>query len=259
MSSVTLVVKSPAMRGATVKAFQKDVKAAFKRIGIAAPINIDGIYGPAMRGFVASLLRANGGNAAVLMKDGITPALRSKIRGDLYTTAERKLKASKARTDYRAALRARWKKQSSPRVHAPVSRIVTDDWGYHPGVHDGVDVCTDVETVAFAMVKSKVIDVRTGGWWGKAPSGDVSKGDGIVQLEVLESVGPFKKGMHIGYGHCEKPRVKVGQIVEAGTPIAMVGLAVVWHIHLMVNDGSTNRGVGNINPRPLIDYAVKNG
>lgn len=259
MSSVTLQLKSPAMRGTTVKEFQKDVKAAFKRLGIDAPINIDGIYGPAMRGFTAALLRANGGNAAVLMKDGVTPALRSKIRNNIYTAAERKLKASKARIDYRAALRKRWKQQTKVRVHAPVTKIVTDDWGYHPGVHDAVDVCTDVETVAFAMVKSKVIDVRTSGWWGNNPSGDVGKGDGIVQLEVLESVGPFKKGMHIGYGHCEKPRVKVGDVVAAGTPIAMVGLAVVWHIHLMVNDGSTNRGVGNINPRPFIDYAVKNG
>ena len=44
MSSVTLQLKSPAMRGTTVKEFQKDVKAAFKRLGIDAPINIDGIY-----------------------------------------------------------------------------------------------------------------------------------------------------------------------------------------------------------------------
>jgi murein DD-endopeptidase MepM/ murein hydrolase activator NlpD len=258
MSKVVLTVKKPAMRGKTVLAFQKDLKDAFKRIGLNAPVKADGIYGAGTRSLTAALLHANGCNAATLMKDGITPELRSKIRGNKYTSAEKRLKNSKTRKAYRAKLRARWH-ASKPKVHAPVTRIVTDDWGYHPGVHDGVDVCTDVETVAFAMVKSKVIDVRTSGWWGKAPSGNVSKGDGIVQLEVLETVGPFKKGMHIGYGHCEKPRVKVGQIVKAGTPVANVGLAVVYHIHLMVNDGSTTRGVGNINPRPLIDYAVKNG
>ncbi|HMS83629.1 MAG TPA: hypothetical protein PKD12_08265 [Nitrospira sp.] len=259
MSNVILVVKSPAMRGKTVRGFQKDLSAAFKRIGIDAPVHFDGIYGPTMRGLTAALLHANGCSAGKLMTNGITPALRSKIRNDDYTAAEKKLKGSVSRTTYRAELRKRWKNQSGPQVHAPVTKIVTDDWGYHPGVHDGVDVCTDIETVAFAMVKSKIIDVRAGGWWGNNPSGDVSKGDGIVQMEVLETVGPFKRGMHIGYGHCEKAKVKVGQIVEAGTPVAMVGLAVVYHIHLMVNDGSTTRGVGDRDPRPLIDYAVKNG
>ncbi len=94
---------------------------------------------------------------------------------------------------------------------------------------------------------------------GKAPSGDVRKGDGIVQLEVLESVGPFKKGMHIGYGHCEHARVRVGQVVQAGETIALAGLAVAWHIHLMMNNGSTTKGIGNIDPRKCLDYAVKNG
>ena len=109
------------------------------------------------------------------------------------------------------------------------------------------------------MVKSKVIDVRASGWWGKAPSGQVSKGDGIVQLEVLESVGPFKKGQHIGYGHCEHARVRVGQVVQAGETIALAGLAVAWHIHLMVNDGGTKKGIGTRDPRPHLDYSVKHG
>lgn len=259
MSKVTLTVKSPPMTGATVKTFQRELKDAFRKLDISAPVKIDGVYGPGTRSLTASLLHANGCNATLLMKDGITPTLRSKIRNGIYTATERKLKSSKVRTDYRADLRRRWKAQAKARVHAPVTRIVTDSWGYHPGVHDGVDVVTAGQVPCFAMVKSKVIDVRAGGWWGKAPSGDVSKGDGIVQLEVLESVGPFKKGMHLGYGHCEEARVKVGQVVEAGHVIAMTGLAVVHHIHLMVNDGSTAKGVGNINPRPLIDYAVKNG
>lgn len=259
MSSVTLKVKSPPMKGTTVKTFQSDLKAAFKRLGIDAPVKVDGVYGQATRSLTASLLHANGCNATKLMAAGVTPTLRSKIRNNIYTASERKLKASVARTEYRAELRKRWKKQATAKVHAPVTRIVTDSWGYHPGVHDGVDIVTAGQVPCFAMVKSKVIDVRAGGWWGKAPSGDVAKGDGIVQLEVLESVGPFKKGMHLGYGHCEEARVKVGQIVEAGHVIAMTGLAVVHHIHFMVNDGNTSRGVGNINPRPLIDYAVKNG
>lgn len=111
-----------------------------------------------------------------------------------------------------------------------------------------------------AMVKSKIIDVRSAGWWGKSPSGPVSRGDGIVQMEVLESVGPFKKGMHIGYGHCEHARVKVGQVVQPGEVVALVGFAVAAHIHLMVNDGRFGKqGRGSQDPRPLLNYAVKNG
>ena len=106
MSNVVLQIKKPAMRGKTVRGFQKDLKAAFKRIGIDAPIKYDGIYGPAMRGYTAALLHANGGAASKLMVNGVTPALRSKIRNDDYTASEKKLKNSKTRTDYRAALRS---------------------------------------------------------------------------------------------------------------------------------------------------------
>jgi murein DD-endopeptidase MepM/ murein hydrolase activator NlpD len=157
---------------------------------------------------------------------------------------------------YRGELRARW---AEKKVHTPLTRILADTWGYHPPVHDGIDLICPANSPIFAMVKSKVIDVRAGGWWGKAPSGDVRLGDGIIQLEVLESVGPFKKGMHIGYGHAEKAKVRVGQTVEAGDVIGHAGLAVAWHIHLMVNNGRTTKGIGNINPEPLYRYAVKHG
>jgi murein DD-endopeptidase MepM/ murein hydrolase activator NlpD len=155
--------------------------------------------------------------------------------------------------DYRARLRRSWDRAD---VHPPVAKILADTWGYHPPVHDGVDVICPPNAVLFAMCKAKVIDVRSGGWWGKAPSGDVTKGDGIIQLEVLENIGPFKKGHHIGYGHAEKATVKVGQTVNAGDVIGHAGLAVAWHVHLMYNDGSTKKGIGNIDPRPILDYSV---
>jgi murein DD-endopeptidase MepM/ murein hydrolase activator NlpD len=170
-----------------------------------------------------------------------------------------RLKAAEARLKL-LALELDEAKAAERKVHAPVDKILTDTWGYHPPGHDGVDVICEPDAVLRAMVKSKVIDVRTGGWWGKAPSGDVWKGDGIIQIEVLEDVGPFRKGQHIGYGHAEKPYVKVGQIVVAGQPLGHAGLAVAWHIHLMVNNGEVGlRGVGTRDPRPLLDYAVKNG
>lgn len=247
------------MKGDDVKEWQKDVKASFKKMGIDCPIAIDGTYGQQTRAFSAALCKAHGLASNAMVK-GVTPELRVKLRNLKLTNAEKKAKNSKARKDYRAKLRKQWKVS---KVHAPVSKIVTDDWGYHPGVHDGVDVQSIRGAAAFAMVKSKIIDVRTGDWWGNNPSGNVSLGDGIVQMEVLETVGPFKKGMHIGFGHLEQPKdhpvVKVGQIVEAGHIVGIVGLAVTPHIHLMVNSGNTSQGRGTQDPRPLLNYAVKNG
>lgn len=245
------------MRGDDVRDWQKRVKSLFKAMRINCPISIDGVYGQQTRSFTAALCRASGLSAGHAMKNGVTPELRTKLRNNDLTEAQKKTRNSKTRKEYRQKLRKRW---APKKVHAPVNRIVTDDWGYHPGVHDGIDVQSIEGAAVFAMVKSKVIDVRAGGWWGKSPSGDVSKGDGIVQLEVLESVGPFKKGMHIGYGHCEHARVRVGQTVKAGEVICLVGLAVTPHIHLMANRGEVGKqGRGTFDPRTLLNYAIKNG
>jgi murein DD-endopeptidase MepM/ murein hydrolase activator NlpD len=242
-------------KGKDVKAFQQTLVREFKHLNLNPPIVVDGIFGHHTRVYTAALLRARG-ILTKAMEHGVTYELRKKIHDRVMTKAEKKRFHSKARQALRAHLREQWK---TKKVHAPVSTIIADSWGYHPGVHDGIDVICKPNAACFAMVKSKVIDVRAGGWWGKAPSGDVAKGDGIVQLEVLENVGPFKKGMHIGYGHCESARVRVGQVVEAGEVIALAGLAVAWHIHLMMNSGGTTKGVGTMDPRKFLDYAVKNG
>lgn len=252
----TFKVTDPPMKGKDVKDWQVEVKKLFAKMKIDCPISADGIYGVGTRAYTAALCNANGLNASKAMANGVTPELRTKLRHGNLTAAEKKLKAGPNRTAYRAKIRQAWKPK---KVHPPVSKIITDDWGYHPGVHDGIDVVCPDNAACFAMVKSKVIDVRAGGWWGKNPSGDVAKGDGIVQLEVLENVGPFKKGQHIGYGHCEHARVRVGDVVNAGEVIALAGKAVIYHVHLMVNDGSTMKGIGNINPRPYLDYSIKNG
>lgn len=245
------------MKGQDVKLWQDDVKELFKKMKIDCPIKVDGTYGPATRSFTAALCQASGLSAKAAMKDGVTPELRSKLRNkNLLTVSQLKTRNSVTRKDYRAKLREQWRVR---KVHPPVNKIIADSWGFHPGVHDGLDVISIEGAAAFAMVKSKVVDVRASGWWGLHPSGDISRGDGIVQLEVLETVGPFKKGMHIGYGHCEHARVRVGQEVQAGEVIALVGFAVAAHIHLMVNKGGTLRGVGTQDPLPLVNYAVKNG
>lgn len=247
------------MKGSDVKEWQKDVKLLFRKIGIHCPLKVDGIYAQATRAFTASLCEAYGLVSKVAMKDGVTPELRIKLRHKDLTKAEQTCMGSRARKEYRAKLRDRW---TPHQTHSPVSRIIEDSWGFHPGLHDGLDVIALEGTAAFAMVKSKIIDVRPHGWWHLgAPVSQVlrERGDGIVQMQVLESVGPFKKGMHIGYGHCVHPVVKVGQTVEAGEVVAKVGFANAGHIHLMVNDGKTTEGRGNIDPKPFVDYAVKHG
>lgn len=248
------------MHGADVKAWQETIDKEFRHLKMGnCPIKIDGVYGPATRSFTSELLVSRG----ILVKamvNGVTPELRSKIRSRKLTPAEEKRFHSVARVKYRKKLKARW---APAKVHRPVVKIFADSWGFHPGVHDGVDVICPFNAPLFAMVKAKVIDVRASGWWGlgaqPSPGHPVSDGDGIVQLEVLESVGPFKKGHHIGYGHCEHARVKVGQVVEAGHVIAFAGFARAAHIHLMYNDGSTNKGIGNIDPRGILDYSIKHG
>ena len=253
----TFKVKNPPMKGDDVNRWQKDIKEQFARMDIRCPIKITGVYDAPTRAFTASLCHALGMEASKEMLEGVTPNLRSRIRNRDLTISEQR--AYNDRQDWRRKLRKRYDKSDIVAVHRPVTKIIEDSWGYHPPVHDGVDVICHPEAVLYAMVYSRVIDVRSGGWWGKAPSGDVSKGDGIIQLEILRDVGPFKKGHHIGYGHAEKARVKVGDLVTAGEPIGQAGLAVAWHIHLMHNDGSTEKGIGNLDPRPLLDYAVRNG
>lgn len=252
----TYAVKKPYMKGPGIKAWQKTVKALFKKLGIDCPITADGVYGLQSRTYTAMLFKAMGYGRTTLYKKGLTPELRDKVGGSKRTKTELKNFHAKTTVAYRKKIRADLKPK---KVHKPVSVILADSWDYHPGVHDGIDVVCRPNAPVYAMVKAKVIDSRSGNWWGKAPSGDVSKGDGIVQLQVLENVGPFKKGMHLGYGHVEHSRVRVGQIVQAGDHIATAGLAVAWHVHLMVNSGNTSKGIGNINPRAILNYVKKHG
>lgn len=260
MSDRTFQVGRETMQGDDVRGWQDDVKKLFKDMGISYPLKSDGVYGVGTRSATASLCRAMGlESAEAAMAQGVTPELRIKLRNKKLSQVEFNRYHSKERSEYRKSLRARF----NVKVHAPTRGIITDDWGFHPGVHDGVDVVTAKEQPLFAMIRSKVVDVRSAGWWGLGAPKDPAlraKGDGIIQLEVLEAVGPFHKGDHLGYGHAEKACVHVGETVLAGQILGATGFANAWHIHLMVNDGSEGtRGVGTKDPRPCLDYAVKHG
>jgi murein DD-endopeptidase MepM/ murein hydrolase activator NlpD len=251
MSARTLSIDTPHMSGQDVTDWQETLAKQFRVWKVDYPLVIDGDYGVATRAGAATALYGLGIDTGE-MEHGVTPALRIKVRNKKLSAAEsgRYL----ARSRWRARLRK--KHAAGGRVAPPLARIITDTWGYHPGVHDGIDLICAPNATIYALCDARVIDVRAGGWWGKAPSGDKSLGDGIIQLECLTDTGPFKKGMHFGYGHAEHAIVRRGQVVKAGTPLGKAGLAVAWHVHFMVNGGGTTKGIGDRNPRPFVDYAM---
>lgn len=257
MSERTFQVKTPHMHGDDIANWQGEIVNLFALMDIECPLARDGDYGIETRSYTASLCEAYGILSNEAMAKGVTPQLRTKLRGNNFSDAERK--RFEERVDYRRGLRKKWDEMKHGDCALPVKHIIAHSWGYHPGVHDGLDVITEADPQIFAVVKSKVIDARSSGWWGLGkPSNPelAAKGDGIIQLEVLENVGPFKKGMHIGYGHAEKAVVKKGQLVKAGELIGHAGLANAWHIHWMFNDGSTSQGRGNLDPEPFLEYLI---
>jgi hypothetical protein len=150
----TFVLGDKLMTGEDVKQWQDDVKKLFKDVGIKCPIVVDGIYAQATRSFSAALCEAYGLISKTAMAEGVTPELRTKLRHNDLNKAEKSRFESKARKNYRAKLRDRWH-TFSDLVHPPVAKIITDSWGFHPGVHDGEDVIAIEGTAAFAMVRAR--------------------------------------------------------------------------------------------------------
>lgn len=147
-------------------------------------------------------------------------------------------------------------------VAYPVPSVTADSWGYHPPVHDGIDLICPPAAKVYAICDGEIVDVRAGGWWGKgAPSPAVAaKGDGIIQLRCTVDAGPFRKGLVFAYGHAENAQVRVGQKVKAGDLLGHAGLANAWHIHFMVHDHTEGtRGVGDRDPKPFLNYAKARG
>lgn len=255
----TYKVQKPIMHGPGIKSFQQTIKDKFKKLGLNCPIDVDGYWGQQSRTFALELLKAMGMSRSVAHKSGFTPELRDKIVASERTSNEKRSFGSKANKTYRAQLKKQW---APKKAHAIVGKLLADSWDYHPGVHDGIDLLCPPNSPIFAPVKCKVVDVRASGWWGLgAPSNPSvkAKGDGIIQLQVLENVGPFKKGQHLGYGHAEGAKVKVGQVVNAGHVLGHAGLANAWHVHFMVNSGGTLKGIGNVNPRAIVNYTKRQG
>lgn len=148
---------------------------------------------------------------------------------------------------------------SGKRVSTPVDPIKSSSWGYHPGVHDGVDLITEGNDDIVAICDGTIIRAAAGGWWGKGARASgghsISDGDGVIVLRCSVNAGPFKPGLNFVYGHAEHPIVKAGQKVKAGQRIGRAGFANAWHIHFCVNDNNDDRGVGDRDPMPYVNYA----
>jgi murein DD-endopeptidase MepM/ murein hydrolase activator NlpD len=252
MSDRTFRVESPHMQGDDIRQWQKTLNRQFGTWKVNFGVVVDGDYGVATRDATATVLYGLG-IARAAMKEGVPPKLRIKVRNGQLTATER------GRYDKRAEWRKRLRERHKDGGHVapPLAKIISSSWGWTPPVHDGVDLICKPNATLYALCDAKVIDVRSSGWWGKAPTGDVRKGDGIIQLECRTDVGPFKRGMHFGYGHAEHATVRVGQIVKAGEPIGKAGLAVAWHVHFMANAGNTSKGIGDRDPMPFVSYAMK--
>lgn len=192
----------------------------------------------------------------------LTEAFLKRSR-DYWVKEERKAKARvkkahdlhKRRTQQLADLAAA---AAASRVVMPMKRITADTWGYHPGVHDGIDLICPANEPLVAMCKATVTRVSDE-WWGLGNPGGATgdKGDGIIILRCLVDAGPFKRGLNLCYGHAEHPTVRVGETVHAGQVIGKAGFANAWHVHFMVNGRSDTKGVGDRDPRPYLDYAKK--
>ena len=258
-----LIVTDPPMRGRDVANLNRAVhqRLEMRRIDIPSPMHD-------MFTQAAALAAVEAGYFLGLLEDTIlatdkgrrvcTQGAQTIIREPERRTVQQRDRATARHPQtvrgprYYAAL-------SGGGVAVPVDPIHAHSHGFNGGGHDGVDLICDADDVVYAICDAKVIDVRAGGWWGDGAEAShghpIADGDGIIQLECLVNQGPFKKGMHFGYGHAEKAVVTVGQQVKAGQKLGHAGFARAWHLHFMVNGGTTTKGIGDRDPMPFVNYA----
>src|SRR5687767_14507431 len=166
-------------------------------------IKVDGAYGLATRDVTWVVLYGFGVRQKQ-MEHGVTPELRTKVRNKRLTEAELKRHAQRQKS-WLPRFR---KKHERLKIARPIARVTQDSWGWTPSsganvgkTHDGIDLICGADSPIFAICRAKVLRADPGGWWGKAPSGDVTKGDGIIVLEALDDNDRIKKGMRLCYGH----------------------------------------------------------
>ncbi len=260
MADRTLKVKVPHMTGKDVELAQQTANAQMKTWKVAYRVKVDGDWGVASRDIWATVLFGLGIGQEE-MADGVTPELRVKVRNKQLSKAER------ARYQLRAGWRRKLaKKHAGGGAAAILVKIHTHSNGFSGG-HDGVDLMTTANAQAYALCACEVVRISDN-WWGIAnPGGSLGdQGDGIVIVRALADTGPYiKKGDYFGYGHGERPDVKVGQHLAAGARVCDAGNANGWHLHAMQYRGNPGtagdggpKGVGNRDPWPAIQWCIRN-
>jgi murein DD-endopeptidase MepM/ murein hydrolase activator NlpD len=258
MSDVTYKVGMSSTKASkeSIRAFQDWMNDQMRLWDVEYAVEEDGVWSPADRSLLASICHGLGVQPATeFLAKGVTPEIRVKLRNKRLTPDEVR-RHREAERDWLPGFRRRHRDRN---VSTPVTRILQDSWGYHPGVHDGIDIITPARAAGLAICKSKVVRVDDS-WWGLgSPGGELAdRGDGIVIIRALETIGPIKKGMNVCYGHAERPKVRVGETVEPGEVICEAGFANAWHFHWMINRGDHTRGIGDMNPREILDYVRRN-
>lgn len=247
------------LSGADVKLWQRTLNRQMRTWKVDYRIEEDGDYGLVTRSLTSTVLRGLG-IAQVKMAKGVTPELRIKVRRKRLNPRERARYV--ARKPWR--LRLRKKHAGGGGVCSPLVKITAHSNGFSSG-HDGVDLICPPNAHGFAICKARVVRVSDS-WWGIANPGGAlgDRGDGIVILQSLVNIGPIRKGDYFSYGHAEKPRVKVGDVVTAGQRICDAGFANAWHFHFMWFRGNPGKaggggpkGIGNRDPMTCVRYAQK--
>lgn len=250
----TFKLGDPHLQGDDVGEWQDTLIAQFKTWDVNYPLVRDNDYGAITRDATATVLYGLG-IPRENMADGVTPDLRVRVRNKKLSSYD--LERFRERAGWRGRLRKTH--ADAGRVAAPLATILSSSWGYHPPVHDGVDLICRPNATIYALCDGTIIRAASGGWWGKGAQASgghsVSEGDGIIVLRSTVDVGPFSKGLNFGYGHAEHPTVKAGQKVQAGDPIGRAGFANAWHIHMVCNNRKDDRGVGDRDPMPCVRYA----
>lgn len=258
MSDRTFKVTTPPMRGDDIRAWRQALNRQMETWRVAYRLPGDDVFDVATRDLTASVCHGLGlPSACEAMKHGVTPALRVKLRKKRQTPADKVRFV--ARVGWRAAFR---KRHAATRVSPPLRKVLGDSWGYHPGVHDGIDLICPPDATGYAICDGTVLRADPGGWWGKGAPSDPAvrgRGDGIVVIRCDTNTGPFKAGLRFCYGHAEHPVVKVGEKVKAGQAICRAGFANAWHFHFMVNGRTDVKGLGDRDPRPFLEFARKHG
>lgn len=252
MSDRIFKVTNPLMRGVDIRDWQNWLNNELHDWRVNFQLDEDGFYGVQTRSTTASIAYGLGFAPEVEMENGVDPDLRIELRHAI---------APDYRLDWRDRFRDRY---SNHDLHTPVTRILQDSWGWHPGVHDGVDLICVPNAPLLAICNGTIVRADASGWWGLgAPSdpGLKAKGDGIIILRSNTDHGMFVPGLNFCYGHAEHAAVSLGDKVTAGQYIGMAGFANAWHVHFMVNNNPPSsgfyRGVGDRDPLPYVNYSIK--